>query len=176
MIRYDLSHIDILVVDNNRHMLLLLRDVLNALGVRRVRTETDPERAIKTLATQRIDLIITEWHLEPMTGPEFLARLRDPDQPGDWQVPILLLTGQRDLSSVQQARDCGVSEFLAKPVSARTLYERIAAIIEQPRPFVKARAYRGPDRRRRADAPYEGPERRKGRRGASQRAAREHAS
>lgn len=160
MLTYDLSGLDVLVVDNNRHMLSLLRDVLKAFGVRRLRTEDDPDKALDSLARQPADLVIAEWHLEAMTGADFVGRLRNPDKAGIWRVPVLLLTGQSDLASVREARDCGVSEFLAKPVSARTLYERIVSLIEQPRQFVNDDSYRGPDRRRRARGGYEGPERR----------------
>ena len=175
MVRYDLADVDVLIVDNNRHMLLLLRDVLHALGVRRIRTSGSAKEALDALAAQPADLVITEWNLEPIAGPEFLTKLRDPSQSGDWQVPILLVTGYRDAGTVRQARDCGVSEFLTKPVSARILYERIVAMIEQPRPFVDARSYRGPDRRRRGTGAYEGPERRRKRRDAPAKPAGDRA-
>ena len=58
-----------------------------------------------------------------------------------------------------QARDAGVTEFMAKPVSVKALCARINAIIDAPRPFIRANGYFGPDRRRRV-LPFNGPERR----------------
>jgi DNA-binding response OmpR family regulator len=61
---------------------------------------------------------------------------------------------------VVEARDAGVNEFVAKPVTARTLLDRIVATIYRPRAFVRTKDYFGPDRRRRADPDYAGPLRR----------------
>ena len=55
---------------------------------------------------------------------------------------------QPETHRVLEARDAGITEFLAKPVSARGLYQRITMVIERPRQFIKTRTYTGPDRRR----------------------------
>jgi hypothetical protein len=51
---------------------------------------------------------------------------------------------------------------LAKPISAKGLYQRILNVVANPRPFIKTKNYFGPDRRRNASMGYAGPERRKG--------------
>jgi len=76
-------------------------------------------------------------------------------------VPIIMLTGHSEKKRVISARDAGVTEFLAKPISAKSLYQRILNIVINPRPFIKSKGYFGPDRRRNAAANYTGPERRK---------------
>jgi hypothetical protein len=60
------------------------------------------------------------------------------------------------------ARDAGVTEFLAKPISAKGLYQRIVNVVANPRPFIKTKTYFGPDRRRNVNPNYVGTERRKG--------------
>jgi DNA-binding response OmpR family regulator len=75
-------------------------------------------------------------------------------------VPIIMLTGHTEMHRVIEARDAGVHEFLAKPISAKGLYSRVKSIIERPRPFIRAGLYFGPDRRRR-QIDWKGPERRK---------------
>jgi two-component system, chemotaxis family, chemotaxis protein CheY len=60
------------------------------------------------------------------------------------------------------ARDAGVTEFLAKPLSAKALYQRVLNVVANPRPFIKTKTYFGPDRRRNVKENYNGPERRKG--------------
>jgi two-component system, chemotaxis family, chemotaxis protein CheY len=60
------------------------------------------------------------------------------------------------------ARDAGVTEFLAKPISAKALYQRIVNVVVSPRPFIKTKSYFGPDRRRNTTNAYIGPERRGG--------------
>jgi two-component system chemotaxis response regulator CheY len=76
-------------------------------------------------------------------------------------IPIMM-TGYSDKVRVEEARDVGVTEFLAKPFTAQDLYARIEKLIEKPRRFVEAEAFFGPERRRRKmkAEEYKGPKRR----------------
>ena len=62
-----------------------------------------------------------------------------------------MLTGHTHIDHVRQARDAGINEFIAKPVSVKTMMTRLVAVIEHPRPFVRTKSYFGPCRRRRGD-------------------------
>ena len=73
-----------------------------------------------------------------------------------------MLTGHSEKKRVVSARDAGITEFMAKPISAKALYQRILNVVANPRPFIKTKNYFGPDRRRNVTANYVGPERRKG--------------
>ena len=73
-----------------------------------------------------------------------------------------MLTGHSEKRRVTIARDAGVTEFLAKPISAKGLYQRILNVVVSPRPFIKTKSYFGPDRRRNTTNTYIGPERRGG--------------
>jgi DNA-binding response OmpR family regulator len=75
-------------------------------------------------------------------------------------VPIIMITGHTEKYRVEAARDAGVTEFLAKPITAQNLFARIAEIVERPRAFVRCDNYFGPDRRRHAQDDYAGPWRR----------------
>jgi DNA-binding response OmpR family regulator len=77
-------------------------------------------------------------------------------------VPIIMLTGHSEKHRVTSARDAGITEFMAKPISAKSLYQRILNVVANPRPFIKTKTYFGPDRRRNVTNSYVGPERRKG--------------
>jgi DNA-binding response OmpR family regulator len=88
--------------------------------------------------------------------------IRQPGANANPYVPIIMLTGHSEKHRVVRARDAGITEFLAKPISATALYERILNLVANPRPFIRTKTYFGPDRRRNAGANYLGPERRKG--------------
>ena len=60
-----------------------------------------------------------------------------------------MLTGNTEIDHVYTARDAGMSEYLAKPFTANLIHSRICSVVESQRPFVRARGYFGPDRRRR---------------------------
>ena len=98
--------------------------------------------------------------MDEMNGIEFTKEVRNsPTSPNPY-VPIIMLTGHTSADCVQQARDAGVNEFLAKPVSVKAMLARLTADIEYPRPFVRTANYFGPCRRRRNNEDYKGPERR----------------
>ncbi len=160
MSEYNLNGLNFLIVDDNKHMRSMIRTILNALGCSQVQDALDGAQALATLRDFHADMIITDWKMRPMDGLEFTRKVRmDADSPNPF-VPIIMLTGHTEMTKVVEARDVGVSEYLAKPVSAKLLYERIKNIIERPRPFVRTETYFGPDRRRRQDPNYSGPERR----------------
>ena len=95
-------------------------------------------------------------------GLELTQMVRQPGANADPYVPIIMLTGHSEKNCVVAARDAGVTEFLAKPISAKGLYQRIVNVVANPRPFIKTKTYFGPDRRRNSNPNYVGTERRKG--------------
>src|SRR5260370_19105395 len=78
------------------------------------------------------------------------------------QTAIKMLACHTEKAHVVAARDAGITEFLAKPLSANALHGRILNIISNPRPFIKSKTYFGPDRRRHTESHHVGPERRNG--------------
>jgi YesN/AraC family two-component response regulator len=95
-----------------------------------------------------------------MTGLDFTKQVRTSAQSPNPFVPIIMLSGHTHIDYVRQARDAGVNEFLAKPVSVTAILTRLISVIEHPRPYVRTKAYFGPCRRRRSNGEYAGPERR----------------
>ncbi len=154
-----IERLSFLVVDDNLHMRALIKGILVALGARMVREAADGADALKVLGDFPVDVVIADWSMEPLDGLQFLRILRTaPDSPNRY-LPFIMLTGHTEMNRVKEARDAGVTEFLAKPVSVNGLFWRLRAIIEQPRSFVQAPHYFGPDRRRRV-LPHRGEDRR----------------
>jgi len=149
-----------LVVEDNVHMRTLLRSLLLALGMKNVFEATNGEDAFVVLRERKPDLILTDLSMKPIDGIEFTHEVRSSHKSPNPYVPIIMITGHTERHRVEAARDAGVTEFLAKPITAQNLFLRIVEIVERPRPFVRAGEYFGPDRRRRADENYHGPWRR----------------
>jgi two-component system, chemotaxis family, chemotaxis protein CheY len=157
-LRYDL--LKILVVDDNQHMRVLVGEILKAVGVRQIHEASDGAQGLQMLRDHPVDIIITDLSMQPLDGIDFVRLLRrSPDSPNP-MCPVIMITGHSTMSRVQDARNAGVNEFLAKPLTARGVVERLGQVIDHPRAFVKAGEYFGPDRRRRADPAFEGPFRR----------------
>ncbi len=156
---YDIRHLNVLMVDDNRHMRFLVKTILHGLGIKSVEEAEDGSDALKTLQTFPADLIVTDWLMEPLDGIDLIRMIRTGIDTMDAYIPIIMLTGYTEVARVQEARDAGVTEFLAKPISSLAIYHRMVQIIEKPRYFIQGKRYTGPDRRRK-DLKFKGEDKR----------------
>lgn len=152
--------LSVLVVEDTAPMRKLVCSVLDTLGVGSVIMADDGESGFTKFCSMRPDIVIADWHMEPMTGIELVNKIRSAPASPNKFVPIIMMTGYSALPRVAQARDTGATEFLVKPFSANDLAKRIAHVINKPRDFIESEVYFGPDRRRRKDETYTGPLRR----------------
>jgi CheY-like chemotaxis protein len=150
-----------LIVEDNAHMRSLLRALLNSIGIKEIAEAANGQSGLTLLRERRSDLILADLAMNPMDGLEFTRRVRNDEQSPNPFVPIIMITGHTEKHRVEAARDAGVTEFLAKPITANNLFSRIAEIVERPRAFVRCNNYFGPDRRRHQLDGYAGPWRRK---------------
>lgn len=144
-----MSDLRVLIVDDNDHMRRLLRGILESLGIRQVR---DVENGMMALNDSRLnlpDVIITDMMMSPIDGLEFSRMLRDDTTHPATRVPVMMITGFAEKQTVEAARDAGVSEFLAKPVTVDGVAARLRSVVENPRTFIRSSSFAGPDRRRR---------------------------
>jgi two-component system, chemotaxis family, chemotaxis protein CheY len=146
MVRIDFNRLRFLVIDDNAHMRRIMRTLLHGFGAREVYEAEDGAAGLEAFTHYIPDIVITDWAMPIFDGLELTQMIR---QPGAKK-------------RVTAARDAGVTEFLAKPISAKALYQRIVNVVANPRPFIKTKSYFGPDRRRNVNPNYVGPERRKG--------------
>src|SRR5712671_1304921 len=162
MIRIDFNRLRFLVIDDNAHMRRILRTLLHSFGTRDVYEEEAGASGLEAFMHFIPDIVITDWAMPIFDGLELTQMIRQPGANANPYVPIIMLSGHSEKKRVVSARDAGVTEFLAKPISAKALYQRILNIVVSPRSFIKTRTYFGPDRRRNTNLTYVGPERRKG--------------
>jgi len=157
---YQFDRLKILVVDDSAHMRKLVVAILQAFGVLYIYEAESGERAWSLLQEHNPDICLVDWVMEGMSGLDLTQKIRtDPMSPNPF-VPVIMLTGHTALDQVRQARDAGINEFIAKPVSIKSIMQRLQAVIENPRPYVRTKVYFGPCRRRRGVEEYRGPERR----------------
>jgi len=150
----------VLIIEDKEHMRALLRRLLNHIGVRITHEAPDGTAALEMLPTLECDLILSDLSMAPMDGLEFAYKVRSASNPRAASIPIIMISGYTERAKIEAARDAGVNEFLAKPVTPQSLISRITEIMERPRAFVKTETYAGPDRRRRQSGNYVGPGRR----------------
>jgi DNA-binding response OmpR family regulator len=156
---YDLSQLTVVIADDNLNMMAMVRGIFKAFGVLNIHSFPNGKTAYEAIVNAEVDLAVVDWMMEPLNGIEFTEKIRlDSDSPNPF-LPIIMLTGYTDRLRVFRARDAGVTEFMAKPISPKSLYARISAVVDRPRPFVRAETYFGPDRRRRV-VDFQGADRR----------------
>lgn len=162
MFRVDFNKLRFLVIDDNAHMRRILRTLLHGFGAREVYEAEDGASALELYTHFVPDIVITDWAMPIFDGLELTQMIRQPGANANPYVPIIMLTGHSEKRRVMMARDAGVTEFMAKPISAKSLYQRVLNVVANPRSFIKTRTYFGPDRRRNVTSSYVGPERRNG--------------
>jgi two-component system, chemotaxis family, chemotaxis protein CheY len=137
----------IAVIDDEPHMRRVIRALLNAIGVRQVIEADDGYAGLQLLEQQAPHIVILDWEMPHLSGPEFMRIVRSPGQFPFPTVPVLMLTGHGEKARVLEAMNSGINEFLLKPVSAQMLADRLKAMLHCPRPFVREQDYFGPARR-----------------------------
>jgi two-component system chemotaxis response regulator CheY len=157
-VRFDL--LKILLVDDNHHMRILLGEILRAIGVKQMFEAGDGGQALQFLRREQVDIVMTDLAMQPLDGIDFVRLVRNSADSPAPMIPVIMITGHSTMRRIGEARDAGVNEFLAKPVTARGVIQRLTEIVEKPRQFIRNADYFGPDRRRRNDPHYTGPKRR----------------
>ncbi len=137
----------ILLVEPNPLMRKVTRDILFLLGGRKIIDVGDIHSAAQYVS-QGVDMVLSEWYLDGACGVDLVRWIRK-EHTDIRFTPIIMLTSQTRVQNIVIARNSGITEFVAKPFTARSLCSRIREVIERPRPFVSIGNYFGPDRRRR---------------------------
>ena len=118
---YNLEELNVLIVEDNKHMQLLLKEILRSFRIRNIRTADDGADGLKELKTFAADLVIADWNMEVLDGLDFIRMVRTGSDSNNPYVPIIMLTGHTETNRIIEAREAGMSEYLAKPVSAKSL-------------------------------------------------------
>lgn len=163
-----LENVGILLMEPNDFMRSTIRQLLAIFGCRRITDAEDGSDAMSAMKAFSPDIIITELDMQPIGGIDFTKLIRTGKESPNKYVPIIMVTAHSDYGTVIRARDAGITEFVVKPISAKSLLRHVVETIEHPRDFVETENYFGPDRRRRNRSNFEGADRR----GADEGAAR----
>ena len=141
----------VLVADSNPYMRRLTRMMLTNLGVKSIYEAGDGIATIDAIRTVNPDVMILEWELPVLDGREVMRIVRSPGVFPKPNLPVIMLSDRGLRSRVTTAIRLGVHEFLVKPISPKTLQQRLLGIMLRPRPMVRAGRYYIPMPRRRVD-------------------------
>jgi CheY-like chemotaxis protein len=154
--RVNLERAAILLLSGEAGMDMLSR-IFDGFGVRFPYRCFTAERAMEVCHESDLDLIICDGSLPDGQAYDFIAKLRRSDLEPNRFAPVVLVAGHTPIDQVEKARDCGANFVVAKPLTPRTLLERVVWIAQESRPFIELDTYVGPDRRfQNAGAPKDG--------------------
>jgi two-component system chemotaxis response regulator CheY len=117
----------VLVVDDHHTMIDILRDQLRQIGFVDVDEAHSGAEALNKLCAKRYELIISDWHMEPVTGLDLLKAVRG--DPGLKQILFIMVTGESRAENVVAARKFGVNGYIVKPFNTPTLKDKIEAVL-----------------------------------------------
>lgn len=120
-------NIPILIVDDYRTMLRIIRSLLRQLEFTNVDEATDGATALRKLREKPYGLVISDWNMQPMTGLELLKAVRADPQLRD--IPFIMVTAESRKENVLAAKEAGVDNYIVKPFNAETLRAKIEAVL-----------------------------------------------
>jgi CheY-like chemotaxis protein len=141
----------VLIADSNAYTRRLTRMMLTNLGAKSIYEAVDGVAALDSIRAVNPDVMILDWDMPVLDGREVMRIVRSPGMFPKPNLPIIMLTDRGLRSRVQTAIRLGVHEFLVKPISPKTLQQRLLSIMLKPRPMVRAGKYYIPMPRRRVD-------------------------
>jgi len=117
----------ILVVDDYKTMLRIIRNLLKQLSFNNIDDAMDGSSALQKLREKEFGLVISDWNMEPMTGLELLKEVRADEKLKD--LPFIMITAESKAENVIVAKEAGVSNYIVKPFNAETLKAKIASVL-----------------------------------------------
>ena len=117
--------VNILIVDDYKTMLRVIRNLLNQLGFREIDEATDGQMALGLMEKKKYDLVISDWNMEPMTGLDLLKSVRAANN----NVPFIMVTAESKTENIIAAKTAGVNNYIVKPFNADTLKSKIVSVM-----------------------------------------------
>lgn len=117
----------ILIVDDYKTMLRIIRNLLKQLGFDNVEEATDGSSALAKLRDKSYGLVISDWNMEPMTGIQLLREVRADAKLK--ALPFIMVTAESKSENVIVAKEAGVSNYIVKPFNAATLKQKLATVL-----------------------------------------------
>jgi two-component system chemotaxis response regulator CheY len=117
----------ILIVDDYKTMLRIIRNLLKQLNLENVQEATDGSSALKMLRDGNYGLVISDWNMEPMTGLQLLKEVRADAKLK--ALPFIMVTAESKTENVVAAKEAGVSNYIVKPFNAETLRQKLVSVL-----------------------------------------------
>lgn len=119
--------IPILIVDDYKTMLRIVRNLLKQIGFDNIDEAQDGGAALTMLREKDYELIISDWNMEPMTGLQLLREVRGDEALKE--TPFIMITAESKPDNVVEAKRAGVNNYIVKPFNSDTLRAKLASVL-----------------------------------------------
>lgn len=130
------EQLDVVVIDDSKTMQGIIRSMLNAMKVRRIRLFDSTEAALHAMLNEPPNLIICEWRAGLVSGHQLLHMVRARFMEPLCYVPVIILTATPTRAIIDKAMAAGANLIVVKPISPAVLQERIAWLQRDQRELV----------------------------------------
>ena len=117
----------VLIVDDYKTMLRIIRNLLKQLGFNNVDEASDGAEALNKMRSKSYGIIISDWNMEPMTGYELLKEVRADEMLK--KTPFIMVTAESKTDNVIAAKKAGVNNYIVKPFNAATLKQKLSSVL-----------------------------------------------
>lgn len=120
--------ITLLIVEDDHAIREMLHRFLASKNYK-VKDAEDGEQALEILGESNPDLIVLDWMLPDLSGPQIIEQIRR--NPVQKDIPVLMLTARAEEIDKVEGLDAGADDYMTKPVSLKELHARIRALIRR---------------------------------------------
>lgn len=117
----------VLIVDDYKTMLRIIRNLLRQIGFNNVDEASDGATALQKLRRDNFGLVISDWNMEPMTGLQLLKEVRADEKLRG--TPFIMVTAESKTENVIAAKKAGVNNYIVKPFNAETLKTKMTSVL-----------------------------------------------
>lgn len=121
------KNMPILIVDDYKTMLRIVRNLLNQLGFNNIDEATDGTMALEKLAQKPFKMIISDWNMQPMSGLDLLKKVRADERFA--KLPFIMVTAESKAENIMIAKQAGVNNYIVKPFNSETLKMKLSAVL-----------------------------------------------
>lgn len=118
---------NVLVVDDYKSIVRIVRGMLNQLGFVNVDDAPDGAAAMALLKEKDYGLVLSDWNMQPVTGLELLKQVRAEERTK--KTPFVMVTAEAKVENVIAARQAGVNNYVIKPFTLAVLKQKLTSVV-----------------------------------------------
>ncbi len=121
----DIKSARIMVIEDERVMSAFIMSTLRRIGILDIFAYEDGAAALREVTILKPDLILTDIHMQPVGGIEFVSQLRALSNNQISNIPVIFLSADASEATVSEVLPLGVSGYIVKPPSLEALAHKI---------------------------------------------------